>query len=172
MTLRGTLIIADQVYKTVENKWVISGTYNQWYTAEQTLISQAGLIMYIRLLTDSVGIYNGYICLTEDAADPRNDKYVWKFPVQLPINTDGVPVAELKLVIPSLRIDGPPLASRQPGAVYVMSGKVRLFLGLADQTPTEVAYAPLIVAFHGPNPGVDLGHEQSDGDDRPEGNGP
>jgi hypothetical protein len=173
MPIRGTVIIADQVYKTVDGKWVISGTYNNWFTKEEELHIPAGLHLYIRLLTESVGVYFGFIQITRDAADPRANAVMLQLPTMIAVGPEGVPVVEAKLQLPGMRIKGPPLADREPGTIHEMKTTLRLFLALGQHaTPEEVAYAPLQITFLGPPPEVQNGHGQRSGDDRPDGNRP
>ena len=151
MRLTGSIIPADHVYKTVDNKWIISGTYNTWMTHEEELFLPSGLCLYIRLITESARQVRGVLELRNSADDPRVPMApVLRVELQLSITPDMVPIAEARLVLGSFRVPGPPLQGRSPQRVDV--AKMTLHFSLFDHNGElyEVSKAPLTIVFKAP----------------------
>jgi len=43
MKLSGSIIPADHIYRSVDGKWIIAGTYSIWHTTEEALYLPAGV---------------------------------------------------------------------------------------------------------------------------------
>lgn len=156
MKITGSIIPADHVYKTVDNKWIVSGTYNTWATHESELYLPHGLCIYIRLITEHTGPLKGVLELRNALDDPRAESQpALKVDIQFNVTPDMVPIAEARLVLGGLRIPGPPLSERSAQRVDV--AKMTLYLRLFDHTGElyDVSKAPMTIVFKAPIPSVD-----------------
>jgi hypothetical protein len=71
--VRGTIMLCDQVYPTAGGKWIIAGTYTNWWTSESPLVFTGGLSVYIRFQVEQSGDYPCRILLIDrmrSANDP------------------------------------------------------------------------------------------------------
>jgi hypothetical protein len=146
---RGLLILADQVYRTNEGKWIISGTYNRIETHLPVLELVYGLIFYIRLLVESTCRVKCRLTVTDDGVDPRTSAPpVFQQEFEIGVPPEQVPVAEGRLQINHPRIK-PGTQVLPPGTVAVIKTNNRLEIWHNGQW-SEVAHSPLVFIFHIP----------------------
>src|SRR5579862_105413 len=93
--IRGTLILSDNVYKTIDGKWVISGTYNRWFTPKDVLTIH-GINTYIRLLFEQLGVYSGTITVIAKEASPAADP-ILEIPFEITVTAECLPVYEMAI---------------------------------------------------------------------------
>ena len=117
--IRGTLILCDQVYRTDKGKWVIAGTYTHWQTPNDELILHS-LQAYIRLQCERPGTYPMRLTMI-DRAGPPNATPMLDARTEIIVNETQVPVFEMGLHLPELRIAAPILSKdREPGSLLAI----------------------------------------------------
>jgi hypothetical protein len=117
--IRGTLILADQVYRTDQGKWIIAGTYTHWQTPNDELVLHT-IQAYIRLQVERPGTYPMHLTMMDRGAPP-NARPMLEAQAEIVINESQVPVFEMGLHLPELRIPAPILAKdRQVGSVLAI----------------------------------------------------
>ena len=117
--IRGTLILADQVYRTDQGKWIIAGTYTHWQTPNDELVLHT-IQAYIRLQVERPGTYPLHLTMMDRGAPP-NARPMLEAKAEIVINETQVPVFEMALHLPELRIPAPiPAKDRQVGSVLAI----------------------------------------------------
>ena len=102
--IRGTLILADQVYRTRDDKWVIAGTYNSWSTPGKRLQIH-GFRVYLRIQVDTPGIYPCRVLLI-DRIMPPTVPPIQELQFDAPIASPLSPF-EAALCLPELEVKCP-----------------------------------------------------------------
>jgi len=69
-SIRGLILFADQVYPTLGGKWIIAGTYSNWFTTEPQLRFVGGVSVYLRIQFEHAGNYRIRLLLVDRAAPP------------------------------------------------------------------------------------------------------
>ena len=147
--IRGTLILADQVYRTDTGKWIIAGTYTQWQTPNDELVLHT-IQAYIRLQVERPGTYPMKLTMMDRGAAP-NARPMLEAQAEIVINETQVPVFEMALHLPELRIPAPILAKdREVGSVLA----IRTLLWL---TVSGVDVASCHLDFHFTKPPTGTG---------------
>lgn len=117
--VRGTLILADQVYRTDQGKWIIAGTYTHWQTPNDELMLH-GIQAYIRLQVERPGSYPLKLTMMDRGAPP-NARPMLELQAEIAISEQQVPVFEMGLHLPELRIPAPiPAVERAVGSVLAI----------------------------------------------------
>jgi NAD(P)H-dependent flavin oxidoreductase YrpB (nitropropane dioxygenase family) len=115
-SIRGTLILADQVYRTDQGKWIIAGTYTHWQTPNDELVLHS-IQAYIRLQVERPSTYPMKLTMMDRGAPP-NARPMLEANAEIAISEAQVPVFEMALHLPELRIPAPiPAKDRQVGSV-------------------------------------------------------
>lgn len=118
-SIRGTLILADQVYRTDQGKWIIAGTYTHWQTPNDELVLHS-IQAYIRLQVERPGTYPMRLTMMDRGAPP-NARPMLEAQAEIAISEQQVPVFEMGLHLPELRIPAPiPAKDRQVGSVLAI----------------------------------------------------
>lgn len=90
--MNGSIIICDHVYETKDGKFVISGTYNQWWCTGQVLkIPQ--IHCYIRIYPERTGTLDAAIVLRDDNLPPDQPP-IMNIDLQLEVLPEHIPVME------------------------------------------------------------------------------
>jgi hypothetical protein len=145
-SIRGTLILCDQVYRTDQGKWVIAGTYTQWQTPNDELVMHS-LQAYVRLQVERPGTYPMRLTMMDRGAPP-NARPMMEAQIEVIVNESQIPVFEMGLHLPELRIAAPiPAKDRQVGSVLALH--TLLWLTVSG---TDVASCNLDFLFTKPLP--------------------
>lgn len=152
--IRGTLILADQVYRSVEGKWIIAGTYSSWRTAQDVLTLTA-LNFYIRLQVERPGNYPCRLFAIDRSGAP-NLPLLWESVFDIKITESGIPVFETAIKLSDTAVRSPvPFAQRPVGKWLMLRTLVWLQVGDSD-----VASCPLDFVFVGPKAETDQDPDQ------------
>jgi hypothetical protein len=139
--IRGTLIICDQVYRTDQGKWIIAGTYNHWQTPHDEL-SLHTLQAYMRLQFEQPGNYPAQLKMLDRGAPPQAPPML-EARMDINIDEQQLPIFELGIHLPELRIKSPVLAKdRAPGSALAI--RTLLWLTVSG---IDVASCPLDFIF-------------------------
>jgi len=142
--IRGTLILADNVYRTENGKWIISGTYSYWQTTQDVLVIPM-LATYVRLQFERFGVYRCRVAVTDKMAPPHQPPVI-NTQFDVTINEATPRMFEAGLQLPEIRQRGPiPLADRLPGSATKMS--LLISLSCNDH---DIASNDLDLVFCGP----------------------
>lgn len=142
--IRGTLILADNVYHTDKGKWIISGTYSFWQTHQEELVIPM-MSVYVRLQFERLGTYRCRVSISDRMAPPHVPPVInTQFEVKI---TETTPrLFEAGLQLPEIRQRGPiPVADRAPGSAT----KVSLLIALSCNEH-DIASNDLDLVFCGP----------------------
>ena len=152
MTLRGTILLADNVYRTVEGKFIICGTYNRVMTQLDAFAPTFGLFLYVRILVERGGPYQARLVISDETADPRTPVHVLRQEFDVVVRPEEVPVHEGVLRMDGLSLRCPvPAAQRVPGVVHQMRCCVRFFFKEpADRDFSHIGECPLTISFTAP----------------------
>jgi hypothetical protein len=146
-TIRGTLIICDQVYQDRSGKFIIAGTYTTWQTQEDELRLH-GIHAYLRLQVEQPGSYPCSITMVDRMAPPNHPPML-RLDTVLPIAENQIPIFECAVHLPDLQLRAPtPRAQRAPGTGHGIRTLVSLVVKDED-----VASCPLDFVFLGPATG-------------------
>lgn len=149
--ISGTLILAEQVYKTADGKWIVCGTYNTIYTRENPCVFSSGIMLYLRLHTDRAGVVRGRISIEEMDADPRahadgrHDIMSAEFSISVP--PEHVPIMEGSLILPSSTIG---IQGDMPaGPVSIVKRMmIRLAIDQGEGQWRDLTISPLAIVFN------------------------
>jgi len=103
--VRGTILLCDQVYPTTGGKWIIAGTYTNWWTSSSPLVFTGGLSIYIRFQVEQPADYPCRILLF-DRMQPSNVPPIVEVGMVARI-TDPLEPFELGLKLPQFGIVSP-----------------------------------------------------------------
>jgi hypothetical protein len=138
--IRGTILLSDHVYPTVNNKFVIAGTLTTFWTKEPVLHIMQGLGVYCRVQVERAGEYQARILLI-DTEKPPNHQQIMEMNTKLNIKQPSIPM-EFAFQMPGFKVQYTPDHQPQPGKPTVV--KFRVWLQVGNK---EVASAPLLVVF-------------------------
>lgn len=160
-SIRGTLILADQVYRDERTrKFIISGAYSHWNT-NQDVIHTGDFHFYLRIQVEHPGTFPCRI-LCVDKVKVSTEKPIWDVGFDLSIPKDGLPVFEAGFILPAPTVQAPvPFRDREPGKAYGL--RTLIWFQVAGE---DVASCPLDYIFHGPpqwEGGGDDGHSNGQG---------
>ena len=149
MTLRGTIILADNIYRTVEGKWIISGTYNKIICPLEAFTPTWGLNFYVRILVEHAGLYDVHIKITDSSKDPREPEVLIENNSQITVRPSEVPVHEAMLKFDGISLRCPVLPDdRVPNQMYIHTCCFRLGMKAAHETEwSSIGETPLEIAF-------------------------
>src|ERR1043165_888904 len=149
--VRGTLILADQVYRTDQGKWIIAGTYTHWQTPNDELVLHS-LQAYIRLQVERPGSYPMKLTMMDRGAPP-NARPMLEAQAEIAINETQVPVFEMGLHLPELRIPAPiPAQEREVGSLLAIRTLLWLTVSGVDVASCHLDFHFTKPAPAGPQP--------------------
>lgn len=88
---RAAIIVADEVYQTIDGKYVIAGTYQNWLIGEPVLHIQKGLAIYLRIQFEIPGNYNVGIIMEDRSKSPA-EKPLHSQLINFSIGNNSVPI--------------------------------------------------------------------------------
>lgn len=138
---RGTVILCDQLYPSLNGKWVIAGTYTTWFVPPQERhLDLPGVSVYVRFQVEKAGTYDCEVLLVHRAL-PSNAPPIMREAFQIPV-TDPLFPREAGCVLRPFRVSCPPELADSPAPVGI---PLLLWFKVAGE---DVASCPLNIIFH------------------------
>lgn len=139
---RGSVILCDNLYPTVNGKWVIAGTYTTWlaHPGERHIDFRDGIHAYLRFQVDRAGTYACELLLV-NRSQASNQPAISRHPFSATISDPLSPV-ELGCILPPFRVRCPDDIDPKPGTGVGVPLLVWFKIGGED-----VASCPLNVIF-------------------------
>jgi len=154
--VRSTLILCDQLYPSMNGKWVIAGTYTQWHApAGAAQFQLPPLNIYIRFQVEQAGDYACDLLLVHRSM-PSSAEVILRQQVKLGI-TDPLAPCELGCVLPPFVVHCPQIQNRQADESIGVPLLLWLRVGGCDiaSCPLNVIFPPALGVDHAADPRPD-----------------
>lgn len=143
---RGTVILCDHLYPSLNGKWVIAGTYTNWQARPgERHLDLPGLNVYVRFQVEKAGTYDCELLLIHRAL-PSNAPAILRQQVRIEV-IDPLTPCEVGCVLPAFRVRCPNVPDAQAAALIGVP-----LLVWFKVSGEDVASCPLNVIFQ-PNQG-------------------
>jgi hypothetical protein len=103
--IRGTILLCDQLYPTVNGKYVISGTYTNFFTVLDELTISNGINAYLRVQVEHAGQYQ-FKVLAIDRAQASNATPLFEVQGEVVVR-DPLEPLEAGLLLPGFTVKCP-----------------------------------------------------------------
>jgi hypothetical protein len=142
---RGTIILCDSIHPTIDGKWIIVGTYTNWWSKKPSIKLEQGVGCYVRFQVERIlNAASWKIVLFDSATSPNGEKII-EISGSADVRDPNTPV-EAGLLLPEFVVNSPvpnediPLGTR-------VALRYRVWLILEDK---PIASCPLNVYFLNP----------------------
>lgn len=143
--VRGTILLCDNLYPSTNGKWVIAGTYSNWYSVVDTLHMQSGFNTYIRIQVERAGTYSFRVLMINRDA-PSNQPPLVQVDGKAGITDPNDPL-EMGLSLPGMPLKCP----IGPTETIPIGTPVVVNLGIwLEVNGKAIASTPLRIIFRNP----------------------